>query len=209
MQKDEVQRLHTLKGNIMPGMKALPLPEVLKLLEKLPVKYQALCAIGVTTGCRVTEILSLRRFDLLKADGTLKDKIPFLLLKKRSDKSKKSDKSDKNPIRHRYLSIPDAYRPYIMRHLLHEEEKGYDRPDDCVFRGRMGQPLSRLTVYHLFRQKLGDGYGTHWMRKTFAQELFRYFIRANPADPMRALELTRRALGRLRKTAQSVHGNRG
>lgn len=216
-------------------MKALPLPEVLKLLDKLPVKYQALCAIGVTTGCRITEILQLRRFDLLTPDGKLKERIAFLRLKSRGAGSL-----------HRKLGIPLAYRPYILRHLIREEEKGYDRPDDIVFRGRRGKPLSRLTVYHLFREKLGEGYGTHWMRKTFAQELFRYFIRANPADPMRALELTRRALGharldttvkylgiteqsiedaqnaifnregaheekrtgRLRKTAQPLHGNR-
>ena len=171
----------------MPGMKSLPLPEVLALLEKLPVKYQAICAIGVTTGCRITEILSLRRFDLLTRDGKLKDRIAFLKLKSKG-----------GAVVHRKMAIPEAYRPYILGHLLREEEKGYDRPDDLIFRGRMGHPLSRLTVYHLFRDKLGEGYGTHWMRKTFAQELFRYFIRNNPADPMRALELTRRALGHAR-----------
>ena len=160
----------------MPGMKSLPLPEVLALLEKLPVKYQAICAIGVTTGCRITEILSLRRFDLLTRDGKLKDRIAFLKLKSKS-----------GAVVHRKMAIPEAYRPYILGHLLREEERGYDRPDDLIFRGRMGHPLSRLTVYHLFRDKLGEGYGTHWMRKTFAQELFRYFIRNNPADPMRAL----------------------
>ena len=53
-------------------------------------------------------------------------------------------------------------------------------------------------VYHIFREKLGEGYGTHWMRKTFAQELFRYFMHQNTADPMRALELTKRALGHAR-----------
>jgi len=171
----------------MPGMKSLPLPEVLRLLEKLPLKYQAICAIGVTTGCRITEILSLRRFDLLTREGKFKDRIAFLKLKSKGGKAL-----------HRKMAIPDAYRPYILGHLLREEEKGYDRPDDLVFRGRLGRPLSRLTVYHMFRDKLGEGYGTHWMRKTFAQELFRYFIRNNPADPMRALELTRRALGHAR-----------
>ena len=171
----------------MPGMKALPLPEVLKLLDKLPVKYQALCAIGVTTGCRITEILALRRFDLLTREGRLKDRIAFLKLKVKSAKTL-----------HRKIAIPEAYRPYIMRHLQDEEAKGYDRPDDVVFRGKMGKALSRLTVYHIFRRKLGEGYGTHWMRKTFAQEMFRHFLRQNTGDPMRALELTRRALGHAR-----------
>lgn len=171
----------------MPGMKALPLPDVLKLLDKLPLKYQALCAIGVTTGCRITEILSLRRFDLLTRDGQLKDKIAFLKLKSRSGKTV-----------HRRISIPAAYRPYIIRHLIREEEKGYDRPDDIVFRGHLGQPLSRLTAYHIFREKLGEGYGTHWMRKTFAKEMFNHFLRQNTKDPMRALELTRQALSHAR-----------
>ena len=167
----------------MPGMKALPLPEVLKLLDKLPLKYQAICAIGVTTGCRITEILKLRRFDLLTREGCLKDRIAFLKLKTKSVRTI-----------HRKIAIPEAYRPYILRHLLHEEEKGYDRPDDIVFRGHLGRPLSRVTAYHIFREKLGEGYGTHWMRKTFAKEMFEFFLRQNTKDPMRALELTRRAL---------------
>ena len=79
-----------------------------------------------------------------------------------------------------------------------EEERGYDNPDDFVFRGQQGKHLSRLTVYSLFRRILGEGYGTHWMRKTFAQEFFHYFLRENQTDPMRALELTRRALGHAR-----------
>lgn len=187
----------------MPGMKALPLPEVLKLLDKLPLKYQAICAIGVTTGCRISEILSLRRFDLLTREGRLKDRIAFLQLKTRRKMTKtaRQDRRDTPAAagcRHRKIAIPEAYRSYIMRHLLREEEKGYDRPDDLVFRGKLNRPLSRLTVYHVFREKMGEGYGTHWMRKTFAQELFRYFIRTNPTDPMRALELTRQALGHAR-----------
>ena len=167
----------------MPGMKALPLPEVLQLLDKLPLKYQALCAIGVTTGCRITEILKLRRFDLLTREGDLKEKIAFLKLKTKNGK-----------IVHRKISIPTAYRKYIIRHLEREENKGYDRPDDIVFRGHGGKGLSRVSVYHVFREKLGEGYGTHWMRKTFAKEMFNHFLRQNTADPMRALELTRKAL---------------
>lgn len=170
----------------MPGMKALPLPEVLKLLDKLPLKYQALCAIGVTTGCRITEILKLRRFDLLTREGVLRDKISFLKLKKRS-----------GPL-HRKLSIPESYQPYILRHLIREEARGYDRPDDLVFRGKKGKPLSRLRCYQVFRQYLGEGFGTHWMRKTFAKEMFYFFLHENGSDPMRALELTRKALGHAR-----------
>ena len=171
----------------MPGMKALPLPEVLQLLDKLPLKYQALCAIGVTTGSRITEILKLRRFDLLTRDGVLKDQISFIKLKTKSAK-----------VIHRKIGLPAKYHKYVLDHLRAEELRGYDRPDDLVFRGQKNRPLSRITVYHIFRDKLGEGYGTHWMRKTFAQELFHYFLQQNSRDPMRALELTRNALDHAR-----------
>ena len=174
----------------MPGMKSLSLPEVAGLLRRLPVKYRAICAIGVTTGCRITEILALRRFDLLKANGAWKEQVPFLHLKTRRKRGE--------AVRRRYMAIPAGWRPWIERHLLDEEQRGYDRPDDLVFRGKNGRPLSRLTVYRVFRQRLGDGYGTHWMRKTFAQEMFRYYLSRNRRDPMRALELTRQALGHAR-----------
>lgn len=171
----------------MPGMKSLPLPEVSQLLARLPIKYRALVAIGVTTGCRITEILSLRRFDLLTPDGKLKDRIAFLKLKTKTDKPQ-----------HRKLAIPAAYQHYVIEHLIAEELKGYDRPDDFVFRGHLGKPMSRLTAYHVFRSVLGEGHGTHWMRKTFAQEMFRQFLKDSRTDPIRALELTRTALGHAR-----------
>lgn len=166
------------------GMKPLPLPEVKNLIQKLPSKYQAIIAIGVTTGCRITEILSIRRFDLLDREGKLKDKISFIKLKTRCDK-----------VIHRKLSIPKKYHKFILNHLIQEEKKGYDRPDDLVFRGKQGKPLSRITVYSKFREYLGEGFGTHWMRKTFAKELFNFFLKDNPSDPMRALTLTEKALG--------------
>lgn len=172
----------------MSGMKSLPLPDIIELMNKLPVKYQAILAIGVTTGCRITEILSLRRFDLIARDGKLKDKISFIQLKTRKQKN------GKNKVVHRKLSIPETWHPCILRHLINEEQHGYDRPDDYVFRGKCGRPLSRLTVYAVFRSILGEGYGTHFMRKTFSQEMFRFFMDENPRDPMRALELVRRAL---------------
>lgn len=165
------------------GMKALNLTAAVRLIEELPPKYAAIAAIGVTTGCRITEILSLRRFDLITKDGAMKDRISFLKLKAGGG------------IKSRKLAIPASWQGHIIRHLNIEADRGYVRPDDLVFRGQRGKRLSRLTVYQVFRTRLGAGYGTHWMRKTFAGEMFRYFLSQNSTDPMRALELTRRALG--------------
>ena len=164
-------------------MNNLPLPEVLHLLDELPGKYACLAAIGVTTGCRITELLLLQRHDLLDPAGVIRKEIAFIKLKSRGDK-----------VIRRRLAIPEDYHSYIYRHLLHEEQRGYDMPNDWVFRGQNGKPLSRHTAYNTFRKLLGSGYGTHWMRKTFAQEIFKFFLEDNIKDPMRALELTRRAL---------------
>jgi len=171
----------------MSGMQAIPLDQFEKLVDTLPHKWAALCAIGVTTGCRISELVSLRRFDLLDRDGHLKEKVSFLRLKRKG----------KGPL-HRVLSIPPEYRPYVMRHLREEELRGFDRPDGYVFRGKNGQHLSRQTAWAYFRRILGTRHGTHWMRKTFAKEMFRGFVKAAPDDPMRALELTRKSLAHAR-----------
>ena len=172
----------------MSGMRAMELAEVRRVLPELPVKYGAIVSIGVTTGCRISEILVLRRFDLLNADGRLKETIAFLKLKSRSGR-----------VEHRKIGIPRGiWRRVVLEHLKRMEESGYDRPDDFVFRGSGGKHLSRLTCARFFRSRLGPGYGTHWMRKTFAGEMFRHFLEDNVRDPMRALELVRQALGHAR-----------
>lgn len=177
----------------MPGMRSLPLPEMLELLSDLPVKYACLAAIGATTGCRITEILMLQRHDLLDHDGKIKQEISFVKLKSQKKSQKKSQNRKPKTV-HRKLSIPVDFHPYILSHLQAEEERGYDMPADWVFRGKKGRHLSRYSAYNEFRKILGSGYGTHWMRKTFAQELFKFLLNENSRDPMRALELTRKAL---------------
>lgn len=178
----------------MPGMRSLSLERAVVLIDTLPTKYAAIAAIGVTTGCRISEILALRRFDLINADGSFKDVISFIKLKNK----KRNTARDKFYAKTRKIEIPADYRNIVIRHLQQEEMRGYERPDDFVFRGKMNRHLSRLTVYAVFRKILGPGYGTHWMRKTFAQLIFAYFVKRNIADPMRALELTRKALGHVR-----------
>jgi len=171
----------------MAGMQAVSLKRFEEIVRTVPTKYAAIAAIGVTTGCRISEVLSLRRFDLLDRDGHLKEKVAFTRLKSHG----------KGPL-HRVLSIPPGYRKYVLRHLREEELRGYDRPDAYVFRGKNGRHLSRRTVWAYFRAMLGARHGTHWMRKTFAQEMFKRFMQNSPNDPMRALELTRKSLAHAR-----------
>ena len=164
----------------MSGMRSIPLDEVWRLLPCLPPKYACLTALGVATGCRISELLLLRRNHLLLPDGRLRDEIAFPELKKRRTA-------------HRKMALPEVFRRHVTGHLVREERLGYDRPDGWVFRGRGGRHLSRTQVYRFFRERLGRGHGTHWMRKTFAQLLFRY-LEEESGDVLKALETTRRAL---------------
>lgn len=180
----------------MAGMNRIPLDRIPELCTKFSTKYSAIVAIGVPTGCRISEILNLKRSDLIdKKTGKMREVISFQRLKARTG------------VKTRKMSIPDNLKHFIEKHLNEEAERGYLAPDDHVFRGqrtkklRKGEApertyqLSRLSVYHEFRKVLGSGFGTHWMRKTFAYEMFYHFLGQKDSDPMRALELTRQALG--------------
>jgi integrase len=169
--------------HIMSGMHAIELRDTTQILNRLSTKYACLAAIGVTTGCRISEVLSLKRGDLIDCDGNIKSRIKFVKLKTGQEDSS------------RQMIIPSAVHKYITRHLQAEAEQGYELSSDWVFRGHGKQPLKRQAAYNAFRRVLGNGYGTHWMRKTFAQELYKYFLEQNPNDSLRALDLTRQALG--------------
>ena len=174
------------------GMNRIELPLCVRILDTFSVKYAALFAIGIGTGCRISEILSLRRSDLIDETGELRQVIRFLKLKSRSKKPE-----------FRELVIPEALQGYVTRLLNQEMNRGYTSPDDWVFRGCHGRHLTRFTVYDAMKRTfamfgLRRNYATHSMRKTFAHAIFNYFLNENPADPMRALELTRQALGHSR-----------
>lgn len=168
----------------MAGMRRIELAEAFRLCGRIPAKYAALAAIGVTTGCRISELLALRRGDLIDPrTGRMRPVVAFLKLKARSG------------AKTRKLTIPERWAGFVEIHLNAEAERGHTGADEFVFRGQHGNPLSRISVYGYFRALLGPGHGTHWMRKTFAYEMFRHLLGESPGDPMRALELTRRALG--------------
>jgi len=115
----------------MAKMKPQQLGRCIEICNSLPVKYAAIVAIGVSTGCRISEILALRRSDLIK-NGELRHEIQFVKLKARKPSKRK-------------MIIPATYRPYLVRHLDAEAERGYSAPDDFVFRGHGNGPIKRTT----------------------------------------------------------------
>jgi len=193
-------------------MRPVPLSEVGELILGEPLKYAALIALGVTTGCRVTELLLLRRFDLLTPEGDLKSLIRFRKLKTRRLAEKPPVRGRPAKVRResrspgyaegtagRELELPAGFREVVEEHLIAEELRGYDRPDDWVFRGTCGDHLSRQTVYRHFRERLGQGHGTHWMRKTFARAMVVELEKGLPeGEKHQAPMLLQKALGHAR-----------
>lgn len=170
----------------MSRMNGMPLKDACKLLDRLPVKYAALAALGLSTGARISEILALRRGDLFDALGALRTELTMVRLKRGGGR------------RYRDAKIYPVYAPYVMRHLDAESRRGIFWSDDFVFRGAGGRRLSRGAAWSFFRDILGPGYGTHWMRKTHAQALYAALRADTPDDPGRALVMTGEALGHAR-----------
>lgn len=168
----------------MSGMNSIEIETLDLLLGKLPVKYAALVVIGVVSCARVSEILTLTRKDLIDENGKIRKIIAIIKLKARREKHV-----------YRHFSIPQKYVKYVLEHLKREEQIGHDSPETPVFRGKNGLPMNRMSVYRYFRSIMGEGYGTHWMRKTGAQSLFKKLCELNPDDQVECLECLREFLG--------------
>ena len=166
----------------MSGMKRIELSAVRGIILRWPLKYAALASIGVTTGCRVSEILRLKRKDVIES-GAIRERIGFIKLK-----TKKAEK--------REMTIPaGCFRDAVLRYVRWEADHGRFDPEEYLFPGRCEGHLSRHRCYNFFYRTLGPGHGTHWMRKTFAHEYFRYLLQKYKGDYMMAVRGTQEALG--------------
>ena len=165
-------------------MNAVTIKTLDSLLDKLPAKYAALVVIGVVSCARLSKRLTLNRRDLLAENGNIRKDIAIIKLKARRKKHV-----------YRHFSIPQKYVEYVRAHLKREEQIGHDCPETPVFRGKNGLPMNRMSVYRYFRSIMGEGYGTHWMRKTGAQSLFKKLCELNPDDQVECLECLREFLG--------------
>ena len=194
------------------------------ILATLPTKYAALAALGIATGGRISELLTLRRRDLIDPDRMeFRDEVKILKLKTRHGQSiaarldtlqttiedriaprncfgqridgRTPAPPKPPPKQYRRFSIPEGLRPYIAAHLNAEARRGYIHGDDYVFRGRGGEALQPQAARHYFARHLGTGYGTHWMRKTYANFMYRTFAARYGGDTYRAAREVQTLLG--------------
>lgn len=165
----------------MAKMLPQPLTRCKEICDGLSTKYAAIVAIGISTGCRISEILALTRADLIE-NGAFKEEIEFVKLKTRRKSTRR-------------MSIPEEWRPYIVQHLNEDANRGYSLKTDFVFRGQHGKPLSRITVYLEFRKRFGKRFGTHWMRKTFANTMYQFYFPQFPGNSFKSADMVRQLLG--------------
>lgn len=146
-------------------------------------------AIGVNTGFRISEILSLRRRDVLDDDGGVR---PVLVVRKGAMKGKRESRG---------VRVNAQLAQVLAFWLEHMAENGRCKANDRLFLGQGGRPLTRFQFWRVLRvAKVAAGLrgkiATHSMRKTFANRVYEHFLgraaRGESVDPFRA---TSRAMG--------------
>ena len=157
----------------MAGVRALTNTEIRKINlyfsgRKYGKRNRALFMIGIYTGFRVTELLSLRVRDVLK-EGQRSTVADYLTVSRRNMKGKSESRT--LPL---HTEAKKAIRAWLS------ELFGTNRRDrDCfLFRSRKGEntSISRKSAWRIIREAadacgISGRIGTHSCRKTFAERV--------------------------------------
>jgi integrase len=131
---------------------------------------RALVVFGITSGFRASEILSLTRGDLINRWGEIDDRVT---VRRTHMKGKRRSRTvDLNPQARLFLSL----------WLDAQAKLGLITSDRAVFGGRNGQPITYWRMLAILKrgyQAIGlqkRGYATHSLRKTFAENYYRWAV---------------------------------
>ena len=134
----------------------------------------ALWALGISTGLRISDLLSLQVRDILDVSGEVAGRISVV-----ESKSRKA----------RGISLLDFAKQALREHLSGKSLS----PSSFIFPSRKGPdaPLTRQQAYRLVRKWCGDcgfkgDFGTHTIRKTYATAAYV----ATGRDPVATARLT-------------------
>jgi integrase len=178
----------------MGRMQRLSFTDAKAAVSCFPPKMAAIAALGVSCGCRIAEILQLRVGDVFNEFGDFRNPVRFPKLKTKKGRFGRKEKFASD---WRDLPVPDSWQPLIRRHYNREIMRGHGGQEEYLFRGSHGRALSYDTVYNFFRAQLGPYHGTHWMRKTFAFEMYEYY-KGKGYDTLNAARLVQKLLGHAR-----------
>lgn len=155
----------------MKGSRPLTESEVEKILAFLasssyPARNRALFILGVKTGFRISELLSLKVRDVVQ-NGNLVDRIAV------ERKNMKRKREGRTVVLH-------AEAIQAIAELLSELQlRSHAQPAGPLFRSRLRSPraMSRVTAWEMLKGAyaacgLTGKLGTHCMRKTFAKKIY-------------------------------------
>lgn len=141
-------------------------------------RNKALWIFGCCTGYRISEILSLRRRDLIGTNGVMVERVNI------------NAKRMKGGKRGRWKWLAPVAKEALMVWLDEEARLGFMHANRFVFVKLNGERLSRQGAWKMLKTAYGraglntNGLGTHTMRKTYAEGVYRYFQQTTK-DPMR------------------------
>lgn len=137
------------------------------VLSRLGRRDAALFALGISTGLRISEILQIRRRDLVEEGGGIRNRVTVY-----------HTKGD----RKRTVPINALAMPYLREWLMHQQQVGIEVGRFPVFSRSGPHPVTRGYVWKIIRQASrglrpawGGAFGTHSMRKTYAREIYLYW----------------------------------
>ncbi|MCA9449252.1 MAG: tyrosine-type recombinase/integrase, partial [Candidatus Omnitrophica bacterium] len=146
--------------------------------------------LGVYSGFRISELLSIRIGDLIK-NGQVLDRVTVA---RRNMKKKVSSRT---------VLLKPVAKEAVVEWIEELKSNGNSAPNTFLFRSRKGEnrPISRVQAYRVIREAcdandLTGTIGTHSMRKSFANKVYTHFKKelaaGKPVDPFR---MTSKALG--------------
>jgi len=160
-------------------------------IGKMAVRNLALFVFGANTGFRITELLSLRLGDVLEEGGKVKDRITV------SRRFMKGKRSSRNVVLNEYAQ--KGLVPWLV--VLRESDVIHK--DDFIFRsyGHGNKAIGRVQAWKILTKAYKAGgltgkLGTHAMRKTFANNVYRDLLEKVAAgEPIDAFRSISKALG--------------
>lgn len=147
----------------MIGSRPLTADEVAKVSDRLSARNRMLFVLGLKTGFRVSELLSLTVADVIRPDGEIAETVA---VSRKNMKGKVSGRTV--ALHHDARRVIDLWRKSCPLDVF---------DDGFLFAGPSGNPISRIQAWRI----LTDAYkaaglhgklGTHAMRKTFANRVF-------------------------------------
>jgi integrase len=178
----------------MKGCRPLTDQEVEEIIQSLTGQYykrnRAMFIVGVKSGFRISEILSLKIGDVV-----LNKRIVDTVHVRRCNMKKKTEG--------RTIPLNPAAKTALGEWIKQLNEFGFTSHDIYLFRSRKGEnkPISRIQAWRIIKKachvnEIQGKVAAHSMRKTYANKVYHYFKKqladGKPVDPF---HLTSKALG--------------